>query len=204
MILNFVDAVARDGKATRDHIVGVPAASVAKEGQSCASVECDAGLFLYCAITDKVCKPVPRAGESCKPDGVCAGGLFCDFTSTTCKELLGAGEPCSGNTCETTLGLACDPTTSTCVSPYAKVGESCNPNAYPPKDCWGSVCVQENAGSAGTCVAWGLEGAACSNSGNSTCSDTLTCSNGVCTSIVDLLDSGAYADAFAAALPKCL
>ena len=176
---------------------------LARSGESCASIACDTALFLYCSTADQTCHPIPRnVGDACKPDQVCGGGLFCDQASYTCQALRGAGESCAApdaNACDANQGLACDPGTSTCVSPYGHPGDACADSGPTPRACWQSVCVQSAGTIQGTCVAYGVEGSACASS--STCAETYECNSGTCKSLADTIDgtdASIFADAAAA------
>jgi Dickkopf-like protein len=87
---------------------------LAKNGEDCTSISCDAGL--YCDTSSgssRLCRPLPTLGQSCATAGQCALPYFCNFgkSPATCDQPAQLGQPCSAGTiCDVTLW--CDTTTS--------------------------------------------------------------------------------------------
>jgi hypothetical protein len=172
-------------------------APLARSGESCASIDCDTALFLFCSRVDQTCKPLPRnPGDACKPDGVCGAGLACDTTSFTCRALGGLGASCAAVPCDPSLGLGCTGSPPTCASAYAHPGDKCGWVGASNVQCFQSACDDS-----GTCVAYGLDGAACKSS--TTCAEFYSCVNGACQSELGLIADAAVFEEASAAIAPC-
>lgn len=102
--------------------VGDTPPALAKEGESCALVDCVASA--YCDFATDLCAPLKPANATCQGGFECQFGLECLGTGTagTCQALPKPGEACQG-VCQD-FGTTCSPTSRTCVK-VALGGDTC-------------------------------------------------------------------------------
>lgn len=171
-----------------DNILGT--AGTCRANGSVAGAECNAGMCtapLTCTMRDttSVCTGSQMTGAACSVFDECAGGGTCylnepnNRTAGTCFAPGVRGGPCrtSGTACD--AGLTCSDTTTPangrCLA-TATVGGMCDLTNQCPEN---SMCVRTSATGmpfAGTCRAFGAEGARCRYTGER-CDAGLTCSS---------------------------
>ena len=188
--------------------VGAPCAA----GEQCSSAYCNilvSGACGVCAtrspvggacLTDSDCElsglacsfgscvPLGAVGAACDIANPCEGVLFCSAAGT-CTPRLTAGtacDPAGDPSCDSTIGLYCDPTTNVCTqAQIASAGGACGaPAAGALTVCAGrGFCQLDDGSLVGTCEAAALEGAACDAVNGPNCLPPASCLFGVCTSI---------------------
>jgi hypothetical protein len=79
-------------------------------GETCKGMADLCDIDLYCEQTNKVCTPLPGAGEPCNPGSTfgqrCTTGNVCNDQTGDCEVAPGAGEACT-DTCA--IGFNCTP-----------------------------------------------------------------------------------------------
>jgi hypothetical protein len=153
----------------------------AQAGQSCKSADCAPGLL---CMSDSVCRALAAQGATCTATQHCQFPLVCK--SGTCSTADGLGAACSStsSTCDSTVGLVCDPQTQKCVTAtLVDAGYACGVISGKPMTCAaGAICKFASSSSpTGTCVAAAADGASCSDTAGPACEGPAYCNGGVCT-----------------------
>jgi hypothetical protein len=163
-------------------------ATTIPEGQPCdATVTCAAGTACnYSLDPNRVCQTLSDVGANCGSTyPPCKEGLVCWKTPAAaqngvCARPSRLGGPCSATTC--VPGLACDPTSMTCVLPtdWAQAGQACNAMTL----CEVGLCVFTAPPDSYTCSTIDPDGQDCSvldPMPKSTCDTSTSCVDAVCT-----------------------
>jgi hypothetical protein len=156
---------------------------LAAEGESCASNDCDDGLFCADRDNGQVCVTYPGEGDAC-PDFECAAGLRCDdnnICSIVVEPIFELGSSCE-NTCDPfSTGLFCDDGTCAAIE-VVDVGETCVPGTETPLWCINqsnvNTCADSDGDGTSTCEALPTVGESCAASFR--CDTTATCVDGQC------------------------
>lgn len=155
-------------------------------GSKCeSSKDCEFGLD---CSANGTCVALGKAGEACSNDKPCGGLLVCttsgaDATAGTCAAPGNAGDKCTGQTCDGTKALFCNPNTQTCQkATFVGPGSPCGLIGGGFVGCSGSGSVCETGDNGeGTCKAGLADGAACGGPGMGSCQSPARCVNSVCT-----------------------
>lgn len=174
----------------------VAAAKVAKAGENCEQLQCDAGLWCdWGNQTAKTCKSTAKIGEKCSNAGpMCDAGLLCDVPDKsdegTCKEPAaegaacdleaqvkdGAVKPCGAGLKCSVVGLEIDfkaskPDTK-CVKMVEMGGACTDVLACRGIDAWCKPAADKKTG---VCSPLPADGASCALAFPLTCQPQLTC-----------------------------
>jgi hypothetical protein len=157
---------------------------------SCADLA-SCGPGLECVNKGTVCvSEVTKTGDMCDADIPCAAGFSCvgskaatataAATEGTCQPAVSsAGAACDPKRrtsagCDATQGLACDPTSMTCIAILiAAAGAPCDNNLTLCSSA--ATCVIPAGATAGTCVAPAADGAACDTANGPNCMSLSRC-----------------------------
>jgi hypothetical protein len=160
---------------------GACATKAAAGGTCTSSNDCQGGLV--CGGTS--CVSPGAAGAACSATHPCADPLVC--SNTTCSSPAEAGQACQstadGQTCDTIMGVICNPTTLVCAQiQTASAGSPCGLISGGYTLCsGGSTCNVDASGEMGTCGAVAADGAACGGTSAATCLAPSICVNNTCT-----------------------
>ncbi|HEY8088867.1 MAG TPA: hypothetical protein VIF09_13500 [Polyangiaceae bacterium] len=152
----------------------------AQAGKSCASADCAAGLQ---CMSDSVCRALAAQGASCSATQHCQFPLVCKSGTCSTPEGLGASCSSTSSTCDSTIGLVCDPQTQKCVAAtLVSPGYACGVVSGKPMTCSsGALCKFPSSSSAtGKCVAAAADGASCNVTTGPSCEGPAYCNGGVC------------------------
>lgn len=116
----FCDIQACDMACCTGACVGGAVPGLAKIGESCEVIDCEAGA--YCDRVASTCTAVKGAGASCLGSDECTYGFDCILPEGTCGSLPELGASCTG-ACRDT-GATCNQTSHTCVK-VALEGAAC-------------------------------------------------------------------------------
>jgi hypothetical protein len=153
---------------TAHHVCGTCTAAPV-QGDSCAEDICPQGLV--CRGATPACTAYAESGTTCSSAVPCAEGLAC--VGGVCQP----GAKTAGATCTLTQagcdpyrGLACDASTSTCVTLHiANPGEACGVVGSQDAWCVAGTCPR------GACVPFGNVGDPCELNGSVLCMGGLHC-----------------------------
>ncbi|MFT3695785.1 MAG: hypothetical protein QM831_21790 [Kofleriaceae bacterium] len=169
------DLTAKESRVTPDACTQAVSGTLEDNTDCYSNESCKSGTCIAQSCPDACCvgqcraeSPPANMGEPCATRA-CAEGLTCDNTKT-CVPLYTAGTTCIDSTdCE--YGLACVGSPGTCQD-IPHTGEACT-----------DICGDLGTHCAGTCVADGLAGAACTT--NADCSPFYPCdtTSGQCTAL---------------------
>jgi hypothetical protein len=167
-------------------VCGACATQSAAGGPCTANGDCQSGLVCGTATgaTMGACVSPGAAGAMCDAGHPCQATLAC--SKTTCSPPGQAGAACdpTGQNCDLTQGLFCNPTSKVCAQVQtAAAGGSCgysaSTNTY-TLCANGATCNGATGTKQGTCGAVAADGAAC-GSNMATCMAPAICVNDVCT-----------------------
>jgi hypothetical protein len=157
-------------------------AALATVGQSCATADCEPGLFCN---TNHYCHPYGAVGTACNTEHPCRYPLTCKAGLCAAGDTLGATCVTSPQTCDLWHGLLCNPVTKKCdtivqVQAGAVCGVGTDGIAHA---CTGGASCNRPSMTAtsGTCVAPAADGQACNATNGPYCTFPAVCVSGTCT-----------------------
>lgn len=164
---------------------GVCSTRAGAGGTCTKNADCQNGLVCGTATGGAMgaCVTPGAAGAACDGPHPCLGSLVC--AGGTCVQPAGPGAPCTmaASNCDTKQALYCNPVTMICATiQLAEAGGACGVNLSNQTytACKASGTCKMAGGTAGTCQAAVMEGAACNTTGGPNCLSPAVCTNGVC------------------------